>query len=1313
MYLKSLQLVGFKSFAEKTTLDFLPGVTAVVGPNGCGKSNISDAIRWVLGEQSAKALRGTEMADVIFNGTDGRRPIGMAEVSITIAEIKPGELSPVAGVQLDYGEVKITRRVFRNGEGNYFINQTPVRLRDVQQLFMDTGIGRAAYSMMEQGRIDQILSSHPEDRRAIFEEAAGITKFKTQKKEALRKLEYTETNLVRVTDIIREVKRQIGSLQRQAGKARRYKELHDQLRSLDCRLSRHRLDELETAVAGHLTKMTALDDAIAAATSAVEQSETAVAGQRQALEKIDHEAAQTALQQQENRSEIERNQSRVQFNNERIAEFESLIQRHSVDIGVAEQRAAEQQAALVALEEQLKAMAVVVADKNAALKVEQDAVTALDVQLADTEKAVAQTDAAIIEQASNASRLRSELASIDIQQRNSSLRLERLGTEKAELQQRQSRIQATRDAGGLELTERRATIAKFQEEIAQFEQALAQANSEMKQLSAAASAELRSIAEVKSKLELLNQLERDYEGYSAGALAVLRNTHGAEVPAESLLNALAQCIEVDPAFAPAVEAALGSHLQAVVVRDTASAEKILAALHERHLGRAALAPLDLPRVIAPSLDMMLEGAVGFAMDHVRCDETLKPLVRSLLASVVIAPDLQTALQIVSRSNGIEAVTPRGEFVSRHGILSGGAGVAAGILTRKSQIAELTETLARLQSQATQTEARQQASVNEAVRLEEKLAATRGLVHSAELQIATQEGELASVEKELIELGHKVETVTWELEQLSHQGTGDAERKSQIQQELSGIEQRENDLRRQLGAERQRAAQLQADRQHRLDLLTEAKIAQATEQQKYNNAADGKAPLEARLAEVSELIVTRQRDRAGYAERIARLRQEIAEAEQAIGTCSVRRDELQRLLAEQQEQRQAFTARIGALEETVRAQRKQVDESKTERNTVELHLAEKRMGMQNLKERIARQYQLNLDELPPEVLKITIADVGQPQTTTLTPEETAAAGLSPDWAAMEMQVTELQQRLDAMGPVNLEAIAEYDELEQRQKFLSEQHEDLVKSKDDLLKAIAHINTTTRKLFSDTFEKIRVNFQEMYGELFGGGKANLILLDENDPLESGIEIVARPPGKQLTSITLLSGGEKTMTAVALLFAIYMVKPSPFCVLDEMDAPLDESNINRFLNILRRFLKQSQFVLITHNKRTIAIADVLYGVTMQESGVSKIVSVKFTRRADDHGDAQPLDHYESDSTMETADGDVTPAPAPVTAPIMPEAQQPPAAMPVAVEPVSAPAVATDEPPAPATATDEPPAPVAEPVAVSDEPSAPAEPASPPPTQ
>ncbi|MCX7826895.1 MAG: AAA family ATPase, partial [Verrucomicrobiae bacterium] len=428
MYLKSLELVGFKSFAEKTRLEFLPGVTAIVGPNGCGKSNVSDAIRWVLGEQSAKALRGSEMADVIFNGTDGRRAIGMAEVSLTITDIKPGELAPVAGVQLDYHEVTITRRVFRNGEGNYFINQTPVRLRDIQTMFMDTGIGRAAYSMMEQGRIDQILSSHPEDRRAIFEEAAGITKFKTQKKEALRKLEYTEANLVRVTDITREVKRQIGSLQRQAGKARRYKELYDQIKSLDCRLCRHRLDELEAAVRELQTHAAALDATIGTVSRAVQEGESGVASQRRAQESLELAIAQTMQQQHDVRSEIERNQNRIEFNRERITELEGLIQRYNADIAAAGQRAGELKAALAALEEQLKTLAAVVAQKATALRAEQEAVATLEARLAETENAVAQTEASIIEMESAASRLRSELASLDIQQRNSSLKLERLGT---------------------------------------------------------------------------------------------------------------------------------------------------------------------------------------------------------------------------------------------------------------------------------------------------------------------------------------------------------------------------------------------------------------------------------------------------------------------------------------------------------------------------------------------------------------------------------------------------------------------------------------------------------------------------------------------------------------------------------------------------------------------------------------------------------------------------------------------------------------------------------------------------------------------
>ncbi len=1279
MYLKSLELVGFKSFAEKTRLEFLPGVTAIVGPNGCGKSNVSDGLRWVLGEQSAKALRGGEMADVIFNGTDGRKPIGMAEVSLTIADLKPGELSPVAGVQLDYGEVTITRRVFRSGEGNYFINQTSVRLKDVQQLFMDTGVGRAAYSMMEQGRIDQILSAHPDDRRAIFEEAAGITKFKTQKKEALRKLEYTEANLVRATDIIREVKRQIGSLQRQAGKARRYKELLDQLKGLDCRLSRHRLDEMESAATALHADVTALDAAIAEAARAVEQGETRTSEQRHALERHELEIARTTQQQIETRSGIERNQSRIQFNNERIVEFETLIAKYTEDITAAGHKLAEQQAALAALEDRLKALAAAVAERAAALKSEQDAVAALDARLAAAEQATRETESSIIEVESGASKLRNELSSLDIQQRNASLRLERLGTEKAQLAERQGRVVTGREDQVRALYEQKAALDKQRQELGAAEQTLLQANANLKQLSAAAATEVRSIAEVKSKLEILQQLERDYEGYSSGAVAVLRNLwhghpahesppadtgHGqdahATLPSDAILNALAQCIQVEPQYAAAIEAALGHHLQAVVVRDTASAEKILGALRERQLGRVSVAPLDLPRPAAGQLQFKPDGALGYAVEQVRCDDTLRPLLWSLLARVIIVPDLASALRVVSQTADFEAVTPRGEFVSRHGIISGGTESAAGILTRKTRIAELTEMLQRLQQQTTHTQARQQAIGNEAIEAEKKLAAARGEIHSREVRIATQEGELNAVEKELAELGHKLETVEWELSQLAHQGTGDAARKSQIQQEVAASEQREAELRQQLLAHRQQAGQLQAERQRRLDLVTEAKIALATEQQRHDGVAAAKAPVESRIAELRELVESRRREIAGYHDRITRLRREIGEAEKAVEAGVARRDELQRQSAGQQEQKQLFAARIAQLEEEVRAARKKADEEKEKRGALELQLAGKRMAIQNLKERVARQYHVNLDDLPPEVLKITIADQGQAQTTTLTPEETSQAGLAPDWASIEQQVGEMQQRLDAMGPVNLEAITEYDELEQRHQFLTEQHDDLIKSKDDLLKVIAHINTTTKKLFSETFENIRANFQEIYGELFGGGKANLILLDENDPLESGIEIVARPPGKQLTSITLLSGGEKTMTAVALLFAIYMVKPSPFCVLDEMDAPLDESNINRFLNILRRFLKQSQFVLITHNKRTIAMADVLYGVTMEESGVSKIVSVKFTRRGDDQGAARPMDHFESEGEMERSKVTLEPEPEPAGTFAMPEAQAVPAASP-----------------------------------------------------
>jgi chromosome segregation protein len=476
----------------------------------------------------------------------------------------------------------------------------------------------------------------------------------------------------------------------------------------------------------------------------------------------------------------------------------------------------------------------------------------------------------------------------------------------------------------------------------------------------------------------------------------------------------------------------------------------------------------------------------------------------------------------------------------------------------------------------------------------------------------------AIENEWRDTKNKIETVRWEIQRMSEQGGEEKQRREQIQSELVAYEQKQHEADAKLAESAQTVEEMRTLREEASQKVTDAKIALATQQQKRDTLLAQQSPVAQRVHELQELIRARRADIEEFGAKIQQLTAEIEESKQVIAESQQAQQGIKGEVESFQVSRQDLAGTIEEQEAAIRAKRKAQSEFQSRKSELEIQLAQKRMETQNLAERIARQYQTNIEEIRSETITVTVADAGQPQKSEVGPSELAQAGLAPDWTAIEAQVTELQAKLDSMGQVNLDAITEYDELEQRHKFLTEQHDDLTKSQQQLMQLISKINTETRKMFSETFEKVRGNFLQTFTELFGGGKANLILADENDPLECGIEIVAKPPGKQLQSISLLSGGEKALTAVALLFSIYMVKPSPFCLLDELDAPLDESNINRFIKMLQRFVGQSQFVLISHNKRTIAMADAIYGVTMEEHGVSKIVSVKFAKKA---AAAQPI--------------------------------------------------------------------------------------------
>ncbi|MCL4178945.1 MAG: chromosome segregation protein SMC [Verrucomicrobia bacterium] len=1207
MYLKSLTVLGFKSFADKTPLTFQPGITAIVGPNGCGKSNVADAIRWVLGEQSAKALRGGEMADVIFNGTDQRKPLGMAEVSLTIGDVEQDHLK-AAGVELTYNEVTVTRRVFRDGGSEYFINRSPCRLKDIQQLFMGTGVGRTSYSIMAQGHITQILSSRPEDRRLVFEEAAGITKFKAQKREALRKLESTEQNLLRVGDLIREVKRQIGSLQRQAGKARRYKQLSLELQHLDTQLARHQFDTLEAELSDKRSALDNLRRQTEACSDRVLREEDELAQLRERLGAQEHEISQLQQQGLELRNQIEHHQSRIHFNEERLREIERQQGSTLAEIAQAEERRAAAEQEQASLAERLTASRTLLEQHRQTLRLRTESLQQTERELNGQRARLSELQSRSFAAAQELSRLRNELTALNLQKQGNLVRIEKLGAEKIQLEEERTRLETR-------LEEFTATVAAEKQDAASRRGSVAERQQRLKELQGQIESVNRTLDErvqlqagQKSRLHLLEQLQSEHEGYGAGALAALQTGQ--------VLGSLADRLQVPSQYVTAVEAALGHHLQLVLAEQPETAEQILAELQANRKGRASIAPLALqPGLSQPP--PLPESAPGeAALRVIRAEEVVQPLLRQLLGDTLIVPELSQATAAWRNGGGnYTYVTLAGEVLSRQGIYTGGSQTTDGasqrpasILGRKNQIAELQSQLATLQEQIEEISRQKGALLGEQTEIQAGLQQDQTALRQQEFSIATHEGEVNALRNALQISHQRIDTVVYEIQSLATQEEEAQRQRTLLTTALAGAEDRERALADQLAEAGAGLETLQQQRESANTALTEARVAVATQEQVTDSFARQQGPLEQRARELTQLLEQRRADIGGFIQRKGQAEADSEESRQLIEGLAHRREQVNQQTAAVIGQRDALNADLTARDEALREGRRQLTEFQDRRAAHEVEIAQKTMAIQNLRDRIEQKYHLRLDDIRSECITITYADQGPAQVKTLTPEEMAAAGVATDWTAVGEQVAALQQRIDEMGPVNLVAIEEYEETEQRYQFLTTQNDDLVKAKQELTDIINRINTQTQEMFVETFNRIRDNFRVMFTEVFGGGKADLRLVNEGDVLESGIEIVARPPGKQLQSISLLSGGEQTMTAVSLLFAIYQVKPSPFCVLDELDAPLDESNINRFIRILQRFLEHSQFIIITHNKRTIGMANVLYGVTMEEQGVSQIVSVRF---------------------------------------------------------------------------------------------------------
>lgn len=1247
MHLKSLQLHGFKSFAESTEFEFHEGVTGIVGPNGCGKSNIVDGIRWVLGETSAKALRGGEMADVIFNGTDSRKPLGMAEVTLTLADCQEA-------LGVEFNEMAIGRRVFRDGHSEYILNNQVCRLRDIHELLMDTGIGRTSYSIMEQGKIDLLLSSKPEDRRMVFEEAAGITKFKTQKKEALRKLDYTEANLLRLADIITEVKRQMASLQRQASKARRYQTLLQDLKTLDSHLSKKRHEELCAEKAELQGSINSLRHRQGELEGEIETAQKNITAARDAYQSLEFKISESRQKITARQNRVQTAKNRIEFNEEREVELQSLIERNQQDIATTETKVGQQELdlkfaddSISSVEETLSAHRTALEEGIAELEARQQEVRALR-----EEQRQLSEDGTRAE--SQGLTLGAQLENLRAQSDTDRQRRQQLESELQRLNQEREARKTERDRLLSEISDHQKTMEEHEEELIAAEKGSNRARSELEQLQVSLHELHRRVVEKESRVEVLEQLVSEGEGFLNGTREVLKGLDQPERFQSNVHGVLASYVEADSEYEAAIEAALGRHLQAVLVSGADHAEEIIATLARDKMGEACLIPEEFIPAHGHSQMLALpEGAVAWALDKIRVREHVQPLLRKLLADVLIVPDLHTALRLRNQLGDNTAfATLNGEFVSSVGLIRGGAGSdeQGSILQRQNEIRRLKEESVGFQAEL-------EALRNNSARLDEELSThllnldvTRERLQHTRLTHSTMEGKCSLVDKEIHQFDARTESQDWETQELSKRDEAAEilmeELRSKIEESSARLEQcrvRSTEL-----AESMTRAE--AHEKEAEEKVNQLRTELAVEERTCENLRQQRQPMTARMQELVEIVERCRSEIQSYSDRLTSGNQENVNLEKEIEenrASLVSLEEEQNALTLQRSER---TSAIEKYETELVQWRRELGKNNEQRGNEEIKTTQLDLRIENLCSIIQQRYQISLENFEPDPHALLTAIESQKKawrrrrkpaagnSGDSTGEEEELAGedqeapaadrapegeaaeaetmenipgeSGPDWDFVREAVTDMKTRLDSMGPVNLEAIEEFEELEERHSFLEGQYQDLVTSKQELLQVIAKINKTTREMFSDTFEKVRGNFQSVFSELFGkGSKADLLLLDESDPLESGIDIVAKPPGKKLQTISLLSGGERSLTAVAMLFAIYMVKPSPFCVLDELDAPLDDANIGRFLKVLDRFINDSQFVIVTHSKRTMSRADVMYGVTMEEYGVSKRVGMKLT--------------------------------------------------------------------------------------------------------
>ncbi|MFZ3231010.1 MAG: chromosome segregation protein SMC [Pseudobdellovibrio sp.] len=1188
MRIKKLELIGFKSFKDKTVIQFDAGITGIVGPNGCGKSNIVDALMWVMGDQSAKDLRASQMTDVIFGGSEGYAPLGLCEVSLTLEN----DGGPFPAKYFKHSEIMVTRRLHRNGEGEYFVNKEVARLKDVQEIFMDTGAGSKGFSIIAQGMIGKIITAKPEDRRMLIEEAAGITKFKARKKESQRKLISTDQNLVRLQDIIGELKRQIDSLQRQAQRAERYRNIKNQIEDLELWTSSLQFVDL---------KKTADD-----AQRIFDEAQSTEMGSEASLAQMQSQLETLKLTILEQEKAVENKQT--DFYN-----FQNSVQKKEMEIqelrfGLEQAKRNEQMTGNIlneqsARHELLSRDLALLTEQSESLKEESESLTAESAQqteafassqqrysLIDDELTIKRREQIALGQSESSLDARVQSFITQKQDLDSKLSDEEINL--SELREKHHEFEARRKKVANSLDSERQLQLDLSNDAEAFEVNKKVLNEQLQAKQVEVQEFKDNLNETASRLYGLENLAANFEGFEEGVKQVMlwSKAKTAQMHADGTVSEffkpVSEVIEVPAEYEIAMEAALGSKLQMLLSQKSEQAVEAVDYLKEQNSGRSSFYSNDSQYAKPLQGNPVSEAGVhGILKDLVHSSEVYSAKVAEILDGVAVVDSIRTALKLRPNFGGWTFVTTDGDTLAADGVLTGGSKDSAesGVLKRRREIKELSEKKTEWAG---------------------KLALASASLKKIEAQLANVLSDFEGAQKRRLEQEIKVAELKKDLERSENEFTQAATAVERQEREVRRLQESIESMNQKIDELSERLIETRTAKVE-LEMTVESLMAE------YNSMKDNFETTQANVMDLQVRAASRSQEFQGVSRQLEMVKKQVTDLDLQLSRMSEEAEgysfqmnegqysleqakiDFEKMLAEIESKRlemsqfknkfEIETAHIRELEVLVNTTGRERNERLAKMNEAQLKLEQAKMKEQYLVDQVREKYML------------VLADV-------ISKYENREG----DPSNAEAELKELREKLSKIGEVNLSAINEYSETQERYAFLTQQHADLTEAKEQLRKVIERINKICSKRFKETFDLVNERFQKVFPVLFGGGEANLELVEDADKGEMGIEIIAKPPGKKMQNVTLMSGGEKALTAVALVFSIFLVKPSPYCLLDEVDAPLDDANVFRFNDLVKEMAKRSQIIVVTHNKHTMEVAEKLYGVTMQERGVSTMVSV-----------------------------------------------------------------------------------------------------------